>query len=71
MEEGFSGRGGVDSLLFNFLANQGLNIPLLNIGVEAGYRFELGTRQELHEQVGIGPTVALKRIEHFLKSHSL
>ena len=71
MEEGFSGRGGVDSLLFDFLANQGLNIPLLNIGVEAGYRFELGTRQELHEQVGIGPIVAMQRIEHFLKSHSL
>ena len=71
MEEGFSGRGGVDSLLFDFLANQDLNIPLLNIGVQAGYRFELGTRQELHEQVGIGPIVVLNRIEHFLKSHSL
>ena len=71
MEEGFSGRGGVDSLLFDFLANQGLNIPLLNIGVEAGYRFELGTRQELHEQVGIGPIAVLNRIKHFLQSHSL
>ena len=59
------------ALLFNFLANQDLSIPLLNIGVEAGYRFELGTRQELHEQVGIGPIVAIKRIEHFLKSRSL
>ena len=71
MEEGFSGRGGMDSLLFDFLANQNLNIPLLNIGVEAGYRFELGTRQELHEQVGIGPEVSLRRIEYFLQSHSI
>jgi transketolase len=71
MEEGFSGRGGMDSLLFDFLANHNLNIPLLNIGVEPGYRFELGTRQELHEQVGIGPEVSLNRIERFLQSHSI
>lgn len=71
MEEGFSGRGGMDSLLFDFLANQNLNIPLLNIGVEPGYRFELGTRQELHEQVGIGPEVSINRIERFLQSHSI
>ena len=71
MEEGFSGRGGLDALLFDFIANQELNIPMLNIGVEAAYRFELGTRKELHERVGIGPKVAMKRIENFLNLHSL
>ena len=71
MEEGFSGRGGMDSLMFDFLAKHNLNIPVLNIGVEPGYRFELGSRQELHEQVGIGPEVSIKRIEDFLQSHSI
>jgi len=71
MEEGFSGRGGVDALLFDFIANQGLNIPILNIGVEGAYRFELGTREDLHEKVGIGPNVSMKRIENFLQSKSL
>jgi transketolase len=62
MEEGFSGRGGLDALLYNFIAHQELDIPLKNIGVEGGYRFELGTRAELHEQVGIGPEVVMRRL---------
>ena len=54
MEEGFRGRDGVDSMMFEFIARRGLNLRMFNVGVEAGYRFELGTRTELHEQVGIG-----------------
>lgn len=62
MEEGFSGRGGLDALLYNFIGHHELDIPLKNIGVEGGYRFELGTRAELHEQVGIGPDVVTRRL---------
>lgn len=66
LEEGFRGRGGMDSMLFEFIARRNLSLKLLNIGVEGGYRFELGTRQELHEQVGIGEGVVLEQIKTFL-----
>jgi len=66
MEEGFHGRGGMDSMLFDFIANHGLKAQLLNIGVGGGYRFELGTRAELHEQVGIGPMAVHSSVRSFL-----
>lgn len=68
MEEGFAGRGGLDALLYNFIGHNAMDVKLLNIGVEGGYRFELGTRAELHEQVGIGPDVVTRRILDFSKS---
>ena len=71
MEEGFRGRGGVDSMMFEFIARHYLNLPLLNLGVEGGYRFELGSREELHEQVGIGPEYAKNSITNFIQSLSI
>lgn len=65
MEEGFAGRGGLDALLYNFIEHQKLGARLKNIGVEGGYRFELGTRAELHEQVGIGPDIVTRRLLDF------
>lgn len=66
MEEGFRGRGGVDSMLFEFIARRNLSIRMLNVGVEGAYRFELGTRSELHEQVGIGELTVTEAVGHFL-----
>jgi transketolase len=66
MEEGFSGRGGMDALLFDAAARNQLKTSILNIGVEPGYRFELGTRDELHEQVGIGVEAAKTKILQFI-----
>lgn len=68
MEEGFRGRGGIDSMFFDFFSRRGLNKKLLNIGVEGGYRFELGSRKELHEMVGIGPSSILKNVREFANS---
>ena len=68
LEEGFRGRGGVDSMMFEFIARRGLNSRMLNIGVEGGYRFELGSRAELHEQVGIGPEFVLGSVKTFIQS---
>jgi transketolase len=62
LEEGFSGRGGVDSLMFDFLAHKAAGIRVENIGVSPGYRFELGTRDELHEEVGIGQNIITKKL---------
>ncbi len=68
MEEGFSGRGGLDSMMFDYIAKQNLNIRMLNIGVTGTYRFEIGERQSLHEQVGIGVETVTQKVRSFLKS---
>ncbi|WP_206951078.1 transketolase family protein [Trinickia acidisoli] len=65
LEEGFRGRGGMDAMLFEFLARSGLNKRMLNIGVDGAYRFDLGTRTELHELVGIGPEAVQRGIHDF------
>lgn len=70
LEEGFRGRGGIDSMLFEFIARRNLTTKMLNIGVEGGYHFELGSRNELHEKVGIGPQAVLESVRKFAKSIS-
>jgi transketolase len=68
LEEGFRGRGGLDAKLFELISRNHLSHKMLNIGVEGGYRFELGSREELHEQVGIGPKVSFINIKNFIES---
>lgn len=70
LEEGFRGRGGIDAMLFEFIARRGLTTRMLNIGVEGAYRFELGSRKELHEQVGIGYESVLRNVTTFIQSLS-
>lgn len=70
LEEGFKGRGGVDAMMFDLLANEP-HRPFLNLGVAPGYRFELGSRAQLHEQVGIGPEAVLRDISAFLDRNRL
>lgn len=66
MEEGFRGRGGVDAMMFEFIARRKMNLKMLNIGVDGAYHFELGSRTELHEQVGIGVDVVTQNILDFI-----
>lgn len=66
LEEGFRGRGGMDSMLFEFIARRGLSAKMLNLGVEPGYRFEIGDRLDLHESVGIGPQFVLNNIRNHI-----
>lgn len=70
LEEGFPGRGGMDAMMFDFIAKRKLPSRLLNIGVSGSYRFELGTRVDLHEQVGIGPEAVQCKIKTFLSDLS-
>jgi transketolase len=65
LEEGFRGRGGLDAMLFEFISRRSLNAKMLNIGVEGAYNFELGTRTELHEKVGIGLQTVLTSVRAF------
>ena len=69
MEEGFRGRGGMDAMMFDYLARRELDVRMLNIGVEGSYRFELGERSVLHEKVGIGVNSVAASIEKFVKAH--
>lgn len=71
MEEGFRGRGGMDAMMFEFIARRSLNTRMLNIGVEGAYRFELGTRLDLHEQVGIGVQSVTKSVGEFIQAISV
>jgi transketolase len=70
LEEGFRGRGGIDSMLFEFIARRDIGVRVLNVGVEPAYHFELGSRAELHEQVGIGPEYVQRSVMTFLQSLS-
>lgn len=70
MEEGFSGRGGMDAMIFNHVARHDLSVAVLNIGVEGGYRFEVGERDVLHEQVGIGLQSVVDKVTRFSKKTS-
>lgn len=65
LEEGFQGVGGLDSLLFNLLSKHLNDKPFLNIGVAPQYRYELGDRQTLHEQVGIGRKAVTQKVRDF------
>ena len=68
LEEGFRGRGGLDSMLFEFISRENIPVKMLNIGVEPGYSFELGTREELHEKVGIGLNSVVSQVKTFMKN---
>jgi transketolase len=70
LEEGFHGRGGLDSMLFEFIARRRIPVSMLNIGVEGAYRFELGSRIQLHEKVGIGPEAVRQKAVAFIQSLS-
>jgi len=70
MEEGFRGRGGLDAMMFDFVNRNAIPARILNLGVEPGYRFELGTRTELHELVGIGVEAVEKSITAFARNLS-
>lgn len=67
LEEGFRGRGGLDSMMFEWIARQQMPHKILNIGVNPAYQFELGTRNQLHEQVGIGVESVTQQVVEFVK----
>jgi len=68
LEEGFRGRGGIDAMMFELIARNNMTTRIHNVGVEGAYRFEIGSREELHEQVGIGQGVVLASVKKFIQS---
>ena len=61
-EEGFIERGGVDTVVGALIRQQKINCYHEPIGVEPNYRFELGSRDELHALVGIDQHTILKKV---------
>jgi transketolase len=49
------------------ISRNNLDHKMYNVGVDPRYRFELGSRDELHESVGIGPKITLKNIKNFMQ----
>lgn len=68
LEEGFKERGGLDMRLLSLINTRELNVRFESVAVEGGYRFEIGGREELHEQVGIGTHTVVKRLINILNS---
>lgn len=68
LEEGFTGRGGVDSVIQNLIRERGLSPRFLPLGVPPSYGFELGTRAELHHEAGLSHSECAKRIAASLEA---
>lgn len=66
-EEGFIGRGGIDSIFLNLLNNFKINKKYKSFGVKPDYVFEIGEREYIHELVGIGPKKIHKELIKLLK----
>jgi transketolase len=68
LEEGFTGRGGLDAMMFEWVSRRGLPLRVHNVGVSPRYRFELGSRDQLHERVGIGANAVYETVTRFIES---
>ena len=66
IEEGFTQRGGLDALLFNVINRHHVQAPYVNGGIDQGYRFELGERAQLHDDLGLSASQLTHRIQQAL-----
>jgi transketolase len=55
IEEGFCGKGGMDALLRGVLWSHAAGVKYKALGLPHTYRFEIGSRQSLLSDVGLGP----------------
>ena len=63
LEEAFVDRGGLDAFVRSRLSNP---VSILGIGVRPAYDFALGSREHLHERVGIGELAVFEQITNWL-----
>ena len=63
LEEAFIDRGGLDAFVRSRLSNPS---SILSIGVRPAYEFALGSREHLHERVGIGELAVFEKITRWL-----
>jgi transketolase len=55
-------------MIFDWVARRDLPLRVRNVGVSPGYHFELGNREHLHEQVGIGTDAVYSAVTRFIGS---
>ena len=48
IEEGFIGKGGIDSLVNNIVVRYELHKKVINMGLQDNYIFHIGSREHLH-----------------------
>lgn len=48
LEEGFINKGGLDSLIQTFIRKNGLKLPMVALGIQDSYNFQIGGREHLH-----------------------
>lgn len=63
MEEGFINCGGLDAHIGSHAAAYHPSLRLMHLGVTPNYHFELGTRAELHDSVGLGVETIADKIK--------
>ena len=66
MEEAFTGKGGLDSLLLNLKNDFDLSFKFKAVGIHDSYKFELGSRNQLLENYHAGLKSVLDIIRKFL-----
>lgn len=67
LEEGFTGRGGVDSIFLNLFNKYQINKKYSSFGVKPEYLFEIGERDYIHEIVGVGSKKISKELTKLMK----
>lgn len=62
LEEAFSGKGGMDSMIFDFSIRHHLEIKILNIGVQNRYEFAIGSRDFIHQRIGLDANTIINKM---------
>lgn len=70
IEEGFKGKGGLDSLVSTILNKHGSTIALTQMGFDDAYVFEMGSRDSLHELNGIGEMDIVENVNQLRMRHA-
>lgn len=68
LEEGFIGRGGLDSLVLSVLDRERINIKLKKMGFDDTYVFNIGSRDYLHKLNGLDEESVIKKIKGLLRN---
>jgi len=66
MEEGFVGSGGLDALVRGLCSDGGVSAPVKSFGIPRRYQFDLGSREQLHETIGMSPDKLCSGIQEFI-----
>ncbi len=68
LEEGFVGKGGLDAMVMDFVANQGVDAAVRNLGFPDRHVFEIGSRECLHGQIGLSEEKIAETIRSFVST---